>query len=114
MSAKYIVALKLHGKVNPMCFGGCTYMKTRPVEDDSELATPTIGKRYFTCHLLTSPVVNYKPYGGGWEVETENSLYRFFFADREVVETIAKENGFTGPRRINDGSHAEYWSQSIS
>lgn len=117
----FVVALKINGKVNPLCYGGYTYLKTRPVEycsfeltKDNRLPVPQIGYRYSACNLVTTPVVSYKSYENGWEVQTRNSLYRFFISNGETVESIAKENGFTGPRKIDDDSQSEFWSQSFS
>ena len=71
------------------------------------LSSPKKGSRYCTCHLVTSPVVDFKPFKNGWEVQTENSLYQFFITDMEEIERLVKENNFTGPRRL--GSEAMYW-----
>lgn len=119
MCNKYIVALKVKGNVNPLCYGGYTYLKARPIEEkdildmvDSEsfLPSPKIGYRYNVCYLSTSPVIDFNPFKNGWEVKTENSLYRFIITDMDGIKCLVKENSFTGPNRINDESKAMYWS----
>jgi hypothetical protein len=121
MSDKYIVALKLRGKVNPFCYGGYTYLKARPVDDEvaMDLSTssgsqllpePVVGKKYYSCHLITSPVVEFKTFGNGWEVQTENSLYRFILASRGEIERIVQENGFSGPKGMSNVPEAMYWN----
>jgi len=116
---QYVVALKVKGKVNPFCYGGYTYIKARPVDDQmvidmtancKVLQTPVEGDRYFNCHLLTSPVVSFKSFKNGWEVQTENSLYQFFVTDMDEIKRLAGENKFSGPGKLNDVSESLYWS----
>lgn len=115
---QYVVALKVSGRVSLMTYGGYTYMKARPVDDKEVidmvvngelLHTPKKGSRYITCNLITSPVVDFERFRNGWEVQTENSLYRFFITNMDEIGRIAEENGFSGPRRINDVVEAFYW-----
>lgn len=115
---QYIVALKLNGKISMGTYGSNTYIKARPVGDQElvsmaaggePLCCPEKGRSYINCNLITSLVVDFKPFRNGWEVQTENSLYRFFIADMDEIERLAEESNFSGPRRLSDVSRALYW-----
>ena len=91
---------------------GDMLVKVRPpLKDDPPV--PAIGFQYFCCNLITSRVVNFKPIADGWEVQTENSMYRFFLGTVEKAEEIAKEMGLSGPSQLgyNSFSPSFYWKK---
>lgn len=111
---KYVVALKIKGKISPTYqFQAYSYLKAKQIDENIldinnlKLSEPIKGEQYVACNLFTSNVIDYKPFKDGWEVQTENSLYRFYYSNMDEIEAIVKENNFRGPKSMGFGL---YWS----
>lgn len=112
---KYIVVVKVKGKIhNTYQYHAYSYLKARPYEIDEVLESnnrllpePEKNKSYIVCNIITSWVVDYKPFKNGWEVQTENSLYRFFVSDMNEINNLVKENNFKVSKKMGE---ALYWS----
>jgi hypothetical protein len=112
--SKYIVCMKVIGKLNPMSYNGFSYVKAYPIDSNMlmtgvDLPTPEVDKPYKACNIITSLVRNYRVYNDGWEVETLNSIYRFFVMDMKQIEELVEKNNLNGPKRISNVSEAFYW-----
>lgn len=102
-----VVAFKLRSvNINENLYrrDGFSYIKSRYIDEevnpDGRLKKPRIGDSYLACGLVTSIVQRFKPFLNGWEVQTQNSIYRFFTASMLEVDNIAKDNNLNNKEEV--------------